>query len=539
MFKKLKSTVKIKKTSISSPVMDDIIRAGSLLTGDMNYKHLVSVLVEQSLDVTLSNLAVFYAYSEEIGQFDFLRDLYKRGNKATKDKLSKSSSLVQFIEESSETVIVLNKNENSHFPEIILNDSMHSAIALPISTVNSQMGILILNSKEINFYNNKRFQFLDSLSKLASGMLNNARLFNEMKESYKKIESLERYQDNIFSSMSNLLLTLDSSGNIHYANEEAMKSFQIDQSVVGLSFHEFFGNSFSKSILRSIGESIELGVRFPGLQGIYRDRQKDIQMDFKLNISPLMGSRGKKLGTILIFANESKERELQKQMTVVTEERRQIKDMFSRYLSHELVNNLIEKPELVKPGADQKRATVLFADIRGYTSFSEGRDPAYIIEILNEYFNEAVEKVISSNGYIDKFIGDCIMAAWGVPMMSEEEDAINAVTCALEIQKLIKSSDRQFFQGDAHKLKVGIGMHTGYLIAGNLGSSRRMDYTIIGDTVNVAARLEGVAEAGEIIITQSTRDKLSDHFKLEKRTPVQVKGKSKPIIIYNVLDRIK
>lgn len=225
-------------------------------------------------------------------------------------------------------------------------------------------------------------------------------------------------------------------------------------------------------------------------------------------------------------------------MEVAVEERRAIKDMFSRYMSTEVVRSLMEAPELVKPGGDKKNATVFFADIRGYTSFSEGQEPEYIIEILNEYFSEAVEHVVESGGYIDKFIGDCIMAVWGVPLVSEEKDAINAVACALEIQQLIRSSTRRFWQKEASKLKVGIGINTGPLVAGNLGSQRRMDYSVIGDTVNLAARLEGVAKADEVIITQTTREYLGDHFKLEKRPAVRVKGKADPIQIYNVLKRV-
>ena len=119
-------------------------------------------------------------------------------------------------------------------------------------------------------------------------------------------------------------------------------------------------------------------------------------------------------------------------------------------------------------------------------------------------------------------------------MVTEQEDAINAVSCALEIQQLIASPTRNFFKGEAADLRVGFGIHTGHLVAGNLGSLRKMNYSIIGDTVNIAARLEGVAQAGEIIITQETKDLLDNKFILDKRKPVMVKGKSKEISIYNV-----
>jgi class 3 adenylate cyclase len=226
-------------------------------------------------------------------------------------------------------------------------------------------------------------------------------------------------------------------------------------------------------------------------------------------------------------------------MEEVVEERRAIKDMFARYLSSDIVQTLVDKPELVKPGGDKKTATIFFADIRGYTSFSETQDPEFIIEVLNEYFSQAVEVVIKYRGYIDKFIGDCIMAAWGVPIYSEEEDALAAVGCAVEIQELVKSAKRTFFKGKASHLKIGIGMHTGPLIAGNLGSVRRMDYSVIGDTVNVAARLEGVAGPDEVIITQNTRELIGDSFKLKELKPVKVKGKTEPLHIFNVLGRVR
>jgi class 3 adenylate cyclase len=286
-----------------------------------------------------------------------------------------------------------------------------------------------------------------------------------------------------------------------------------------------------------IEKSEQTGELVVGIEGIYK-RDGD-EMDYSLNISPLRGKRGRHEGVTLLFADQSRERELKEQMNVAVEERRFVKDMFARYLSNEVVENLMENPDLVKPGGDKKIATVLFADIRGYTSFSENKEPEYIIEVLNEYFSQAVEVIIKYRGYIDKFIGDAIMAAWGVPMMSREQDAELAVACALEIQRLVSSKERTFFRGDASQLRIGIGLHTGPLVAGNLGSSRRMDYSVIGDTVNVAARLEGIAGPGEVVITDSTKELLDSSFRTQHRDAVKVKGKHDPIQIFNVKGRRK
>jgi PAS domain S-box-containing protein len=414
---------------------------------------------------------------------------------------------------------------------------MHSAIALPLSTPKARIGLLVLNALGAGFYNRDRFYFLDSFTKLASGMLDNRRLFDELREQLRQIEGLERYQENVFSSMSNLLITVGRDGDIQYFNAAAAERLKLTDDDIGKPFATRFKGAFHKRVFDRIRQCEETGELVVGIEGIYK--KDGDEMDYSLNITPLRGKRGRHEGITLLFADQTKERELKKKMNVAVEERRYVKDMFARYLSNEVVENLMENPDLVKPGGDKKTATVLFADIRGYTSFSENKEPEYIIGVLNEYFSEAVEIIIKYRGYIDKFIGDAIMAAWGVPMMSEEQDAELAVSCALEIQELVSSGKRRFFRGDASKLRIGIGMHTGPLVAGNLGSDRRMDYSVIGDTVNVAARLEGVAGAGEVVITKATRDLLNPGFKLEEREPVRVKGKNEPIQIFSVKGKKK
>jgi class 3 adenylate cyclase len=335
--------------------------------------------------------------------------------------------------------------------------------------------------------------------------------------------------------MTNMLVTTERDGTLRYYNDEAARHFSLGEGDVGKPIAGLFAGRLDKSVLASVEGVLATGEDMLGVEGIYKGESGDV--DFSLNMSAIGAKRALHDGVTLLFTDQTRERELKAKISVVTEERRLIKDMFSRYLSSEVVQHLIDTPEIVGLGGSDKKATVFFADIRGYTSFSEGRDPQYIVEVLNEYFSEAVEIVIRHNGFIDKFIGDCIMAAWGVPMVSEAEDAIQAVSCALEIQQLIARNDRKFFHGEAEHLRVGFGMHTGHLVAGNLGSLRKMNYSIIGDTVNVAARLEGVAAAGEIIITRDTRDYLGDRFVLEERKPVKVKGKAKEIEIFNVISK--
>ena len=514
--------------------LDALTRAGALLAREIDFKGLVSTMVDQAIDITASDLAVLYLREDPEKQDSDLLRHYQRGRYAAPETLAGNGELASFTTECGESVVLLERKP-SPFAEILLNRQMHSGIALPVSSQNISFGLLILNSRAAEFYNRRRFHFLDSFNSLATRMLQNTELFRALKENLRTIESLQRYQESIFSSMTNLLITTDRSGHIHYFNDAAQRKLGLEQEHLGLALDDVLKKGLTRKAFNSIRRVAADRQELLGIEGIFKRPEGD--MDFSLNVSPLAGKRGADEGLTLLFTDQTSERELKSRVDIAVEERRVIKDMFARYMSQEVVQNLMESPELVKLGGAKRNATVFFADIRGYTSFSEGRDPEYIIKVLNEYFSAAVEIVISHRGYIDKFIGDCIMAAWGVPLQSEEEDAYHAVSCALEIQQLVASKKRKFFHGDAEHLRIGIGMHTGPLVAGNLGSSRRMDYSVIGDTVNVAARLEGVAEAGDVIITQNTTDLIGEAFKLKKLKPVHVKGKTEPIPIYRVLDK--
>ncbi len=508
--------------------VNELLRTSSLLFEDRSKSSLIAILVEQAQDVSGSDSAALYVYPN-------LTMIHKRGKSTIPSSLDASGELVTFMEECRETLVV-NRRDSVFFREAFLNEKTASAIVLPLFTPKRKIGLLILGSFKQNFFGKNRLSYLDSFTRLAGGMINNIELFQEVKDKLREIEALQRYQESIFSSMTNLLVTTDEKGNIHYFNKAAAERLSLEESHLGKSLYSFVKGSMGKSILNQIKQSGKDYREVLGLEGIYKKEGGDL--DFSLNISPLKGKRGRHEGLTLLFTDQSRERELKEQMDVAVEERRVIKDMFSRYMSGEVLKSLMESAEDVHLGGDRKTATIFFADIRGYTSFSEGKDPEVIVDILNEYFSEAVEIVIKYNGYIDKFIGDCIMAAWGVPIVNEEKDAVSAVSCAVEIQNLVKSRERSFFKGIASGLKVGIGMHTGHLVAGNLGSSRRMDYSVIGDTVNIAARLEGVAGAGEVIITEKTRDLIGDHFKLKELKPVKVKGVEKPLHIFNVMKMV-
>jgi adenylate cyclase len=229
-----------------------------------------------------------------------------------------------------------------------------------------------------------------------------------------------------------------------------------------------------------------------------------------------------------------------------TEERysKQIKGMFSSYVTERIVNELIKNPNLAKLGGERREITVLFSDVRGFTTFSEKHSPEDVVTILNEYLGEMTNVIFSFDGTLDKFVGDEIMAFWGAPI-PQEDHAKRAVQCALAMAKRLKELQSKWIGEGREPLSSGFGINTGEVIVGNIGAEgKKMDYTLIGDNVNLGARVEGLTRKynAEIIITEFTLQKIRSEVLHDNswRVVVQgldmvaVKGKARPVAIYAI-----
>ncbi|PIU51075.1 hypothetical protein COS91_06370 [Candidatus Desantisbacteria bacterium CG07_land_8_20_14_0_80_39_15] len=214
-------------------------------------------------------------------------------------------------------------------------------------------------------------------------------------------------------------------------------------------------------------------------------------------------------------------------------EKREVKNAFGRYVNPDVVNELLNDPGKLSLGGDKKMLTILFSDVRGFTTISENLQPEEVVNLLNEYFTQMSEIILKYEGTLDKFIGDAIMAFFGAPI-AHTDDAPRAVKVAWEMQQKIKEINKRHAGEVRGQFKMGIGINTGNVVVGNIGSHRRMDYTAIGDDVNLAQRLEDMAEGGEILITESTYNLVKDIVQVNKLEPVQVKGRAGAVQIYEV-----
>ncbi|MFH0947542.1 MAG: adenylate/guanylate cyclase domain-containing protein [Elusimicrobiota bacterium] len=213
-----------------------------------------------------------------------------------------------------------------------------------------------------------------------------------------------------------------------------------------------------------------------------------------------------------------------------------IRDTFGRYVSKPVAKAILNGR--LKLGGERKRATVLFSDIRDSTSLSEELPPEDVVEFLNEYFAEMVSVIIKYEGTVDKFIGDEILAVFGTPI-SHSDDAKRAVFAAIEMQQKLKIFNAKRKMNGKEEISIGIGVNTGELVAGNIGSEVRMEYTVIGDTVNLTSRIEALNKqfGTQILIGEDTYKEVSEVIVARELPSFEVKGREKKIKVYEVLSR--
>ncbi|MCM8788298.1 MAG: adenylate/guanylate cyclase domain-containing protein, partial [Candidatus Omnitrophica bacterium] len=229
---------------------------------------------------------------------------------------------------------------------------------------------------------------------------------------------------------------------------------------------------------------------------------------------------------------------------VSEKEARQIKKIFSSYVTEKVVNELIKNPSMAKLGGERRQVSVLFSDIRDFTSLSEKLQPENVVDLLNEYFGAMTQIIFKWEGTLDKFMGDAIMVFWGAPLY-QPDHAERALCCAIEMCQELKELCEKWSEEGKPLLKTGIGINTGDVLVGNIGAEgKKMEYTVIGDCVNLASRLEGLNKRfnSEIIISEFTFEKIKGSIENGVFGPVVarglgkaiVKGKEKPIRIYSI-----
>jgi len=263
------------------------------------------------------------------------------------------------------------------------------------------------------------------------------------------------------------------------------------------------------------------------------EANKKIKKDYRVNHIDLPENAPDEFHTLV-----NSRTEMLKEIIDVSEERLNlvnfIKETFGRYLSQKVVDEILASPKGAQIGGTRKTVTILMSDLRGFTSLSENRDPEEMVRLLNRYLGKMSRIILRYDGIIDEIIGDAILAVFGAPE-DHGNDPERAIACAIEMQNCLKNLNREITTQDTPPMEMGIGINTGQVIVGNIGSKERMKYGIVGDTVNRASRIESNSIGGQVLIGQSTFDLVKDMVQFSPPGNMMMKGLKKPLVFYPVI----
>ena len=347
----------------------------------------------------------------------------------------------------------------------------------------------------------------------------------------------------IFRADRGVILVLDDKSNELVPARVKARDAQAQEEGIKLSSTVIKEVLDKRSAVLSSDASVD--SRFSGahsviLQGIRSTMSVPLMYEERLSgvihLDNLMSSGAfteKDLQLLTGFANQAAVTIENSRLTDKIREEAVVRASLGRLLSPNLVEQVVEGNLEVKKGGEQRRCTVLFSDIRGFTAMSEDTTAPEVVAMLNDYFEPMVDIVFKYEGTLDKFVGDELMAVWGAPV-AKPDDPIRAVKASVEMMIALAEFNRERQAAGQRPVHVGIGINTGDMVSGYIGSSATLDYTVIGDAVNLGARLCSAAKAGEIIIADGTYSCVSTQVIADQRDAIRVKGKAAPIPIYCV-----
>jgi adenylate cyclase len=343
--------------------------------------------------------------------------------------------------------------------------------------------------------------------------LENAKLFND-------VQNMKNYNESMLESMSNGVITLDEGGIIVTCNAAGLRILQVTApDIIGCFAWDFFkeSNAWIMQKIQAVDETQQAELIMDA------DLEAgDHRASVNLTVLPLLNADQAKLGTLIMIEDISMEK--------------RVKSTMARYMDPGLADQMLEDGTEIL-GGKSTRATVLFSDIRGFTTLTEELGAQGTVALLNEYFSIMVDCIQREEGMLDKFIGDAIMAAFGIPI-PHDDDEDRAVRVAIAMINSLQEWNSTRLAHGKKPVDMGIGLNTDVVVSGNIGSAKRMDYTMIGDGVNLAARLESACKqySARILISENTYRKLHGTYRIREIDRVIVKGKTEPVAIYEVLD---
>ncbi len=410
-------------------------------------------------------------------------------------------------------------------PALAAELGCRNLMVVPIQYKGQLLGAILVGDKESRSepeptFGDDDLRLLSAMAGQAGAAISNARLYGD-------VLRMKNFNENILTSIASGVITTGGDNRVVSFNDSAARIFGISPTrAVGMSVEKLFSQLELSELAGKLAAIKKTGEHFQEMNLSAAAPGSDAKLSLNVSVTPFSGGQDpggletdSGAGLVISLENVS--------------EGARIKDALRRYVSANVADMVLEEGHQLVLGGKLSEVTVLFADIRGFTSLSERRSPQEVVELLNSYFDLIIDVVFRYNGTVDKIVGDEIMVLFGTPF-PHEDDTERAVRCAMEMLAELEKYNAARAGSGHEPLKIGVGLNRGNVISGNIGSAKHMDYTVIGDAVNLASRLVDNAAPGQILLTRSVAGLLGEELPCRRIGEIMVKGKRKPVEIFEI-----
>ncbi len=432
-----------------------------------------------------------------------------------------SQTVINRVVTEGQPVITTNAQEDDRFgkQESIIAYNLRSILCVPLKARGVVTGVIYTDNRiKAGIFNESKRNLLTAFANQAAVAIENARLFKSVRQTLNEVTELKNLMDNVFASIASGVITAD-------VEDKVLLTNRATEEILGQKQEEMVNRSLEEVLPPITTELAQFfnTVRMTGQQVVGFEFNPVLpergQVSLILNLSPLKNAEQATQGVTIVVDDLTEKKRLEKQ-----------RGMFERMVSKAVIDQL--DPDQLQLGGKRNQITTLFADVRGFTSFSEKHDPELLVKVLNRYLSEAANAILEEEGTIDKFMGDAVMAWFNAPI-PQPDHALRAIRTALKICDSVGKLHQEL--PPEYHLNFGVGIHYGDAVLGLVGTQNRLEFTAIGDSVNTAKRIQENASGGQILISEPVYQLIEDQVIVRPVEPVQAKGKSQPVVVFEVL----
>jgi PAS domain S-box-containing protein len=490
---------------------------GAVISSTLDLPQVLNSVMDNVIELTDAERGYIVLRDEDTGNLEFRVARGMDRETLEQESSQVSRTIVTEVAETGKPVVTTNAQADPRFQaqESVVSYSLRSILCVPLRVRDQVIGVMYADNRiKSGLFGERERDLLTTFANQAAVAIDNARLFA-------RVSYAQKLMANIFASITSGVITTDTLDKITLFNRAA-------ESILGIQPGNHQGIHYRQALepLEAVLPPLVDQVKRTDtpIEGFEAEPQVPGrgQISLSVTLSPLKDAENETQGVAIVFNDVTERKRFERE-----------RGMVKRYLPAELVDSLADMQEL-RLGGTREEVTILFADIRGFTSYSERHDPEQVVEVINRYYEQITRIIRENEGIVDKYEGDAVMAHYGTPLRPLEDHAWKAVLTAWQSRLAIRAYHEQIDPADRLYLKFGI--NTGEAVAGNVGGQEQMDYTLIGDAVNLSRRLQENATGDQILLGKNTFLLVRDKVHVRQLEPLQVKGREALAEVYEVID---